>query len=304
MAEPPDRLHEVPPDRVVCRYHGREFTAREIRLLRQLIAQRPARHRAQLSREFCRRIRWLRPDGGLKDMAARVAMLAMQRDGWIVLPPPRRRLYPPRPANRQLSQLPLGAPPATLHDAQPLNPVLVTARDRKASEHWNACIAAHHYLGYTPQTGAQMRYTVFDRNGYPLALLGFAAAAWKLAPRDRFIGWPDPTRQRHLDRIVNNTRLLVLPWVRLPNLVSHLFKRLARQLPEDWHNRYRVTPVLIETFVETPRFTGTVYKASGWIHVGTTQGRGRQDTRRQYPLPKKHIWLKPLRKNWQRLLNS
>ena len=293
-----------PPDRVVCRYHGREFTAREIRLLRQLIAQRPARHRAQLSREFCRRIRWLRPDGGLKDMAARVAMLAMQRDGWIVLPPPRRRLYPPRPANRQLSQPPLGAPPATLHDAQPLNLVLVTARDRQASDHWNACIAAHHYLGYTPQTGAQMRYTVFDRNGYPLALLGFAAAAWKLAPRDRFIGWPDPTRQRHLDRIVNNTRLLVLPWVRLPNLVSHLFKRLARQLPEDWHNRYRVTPVLIETFVETPRFTGTVYKASGWIHIGTTQGRGRQDTHRQYPLPKKHIWLKPIRKNWQRLLNS
>lgn len=303
MAEAPDRLHDVAPEQVVCRYHGRDFTAGEMRLLRQLIAQRPAAHRAQLSREFCRQIRWLRPDGQLKDMAARVAMLGMHRDGWIVLPAPRRRLYPARPANPQLSQPPLGAPPATLNDALPLKLVPITARDRQASEHWNACIAAHHYLGYTPQTGAQMRYTVFDPNGYALALLGFAAAAWKLAPRDHFIGWPDPIRQRHLNRIVNNTRLLVLPWVSVPNLLSHLFKRLARQLPHDWHQRYGITPVLIETFVETPRFTGTVYKASGWIHVGTTQGRGRQDTARKYPVQKKHIWLKPLRKNWQRLLN-
>ena len=132
-------------------------------------------------------------------MAARVAMLAMQRDGWIVLPPPRRRLYPPRPANRQLSQSPLGAPPATLHDAQPLKLVLVTARDRQASDHWNACIPAHHYLGYTPQTGAQMRYTVFDRNGYPLALLGFAGAP---RPLHRLAGPnpatpPRPNRQQH-----------------------------------------------------------------------------------------------------------
>ena len=149
-----------------------------------------------------------------------------------------------------------------------------------------------------------MRYTVFDRHGNPLALLGFAAAAWQLAPRDRFIGWSPQTRQRHLGRIVNNSRLLVLPWVRMPNLVSHLFKRLARQLPHDWHDRYRINPVLIETFVETPRFTGTAYQASGWIRVGTTQGRGRQDIQRQYAVPKKHIWLKPLNKNWQRLLNS
>ena len=303
MAEPPARLRGLPPDRVVCRYHGRDFTVREMRLLRALIAERPARHRAQLSREFCQRIGWRRPDGGLKDMAARVAMLAMHRDGWIVLPPPRRRLYPPKPANPQLSQPPLFPPPTTLKDAQPLNLAPITAGDRTASEYWNACIAAHHYLGYAPQAGAQMRYTVFDRHGHPLALLGFAAAAWKLAPRDRFIGWSHQNRQRHLGRIVNNTRLLVLPWVRIPNLVSHLFKRLARQLPHDWHERYRITPVMIETFVETPRFTGTVYQASGWIQVGATQGRGRQDTHRKHNLPKKHIWLKPLHKNWKRLLN-
>ena len=304
MVESPDRLDDLPPGRVVCRYHGRDFTTGEMRLLRQSIAQRPARHRAQLSREFCERIGWRRPDGGLKDMAARVAMLAMHRDGWIVLPPPRRRLYPPKPANPQLSQPPLLPPPTALKDAQPLNLTPISARDRKAGDHWNAGIAAHHYLGYAPHAGAQMRYTVFDRHGNPLALLGFAAAAWQLAPRDRFIGWSPQTRQRHLGRIVNNSRLLVLPWVRMPNLVSHLFKRLARQLPHDWHDRYRINPVLIETFVETPRFTGTVYQASGWIHVGTTQGRGRQDIQRQYAVPKKHIWLKPLNKNWQRLLNS
>ena len=303
MAESPDGLRQAPPDRVACRYHGRDFTADEMRRLRRLIARRPARNRAQLSREFCELIGWRRPDGGLKDMAARVAMLAMHRDGWIVLPPPRRRRYPPKPANPQLSQPPLLSPPTALKDAQPLTLTPISARDRKASDYWNANIAAHHYLGYTSQTGAQMRYIVHDRNGEPLALLGFAAAAWKLAPRDRFIGWSPRTRERHLPRIVNNTRLLVLPWVRLPNLVSHLFKRLAQQLPDDWQRRYRITPVLIETFVETPRFSGTAYQASGWLHIGTTQGRGRQDAHKQYPVPKKHIWLKPLRKDWKRLLN-
>ena len=221
-----------------------------------------------------------------------------------MLPPPRRRRYPPRPLNPQLSQPPLLPPPATLEEAQPLSLMRISARDRPASEQWSACIGAHHYLGYTPLTGAQMRYTAYDRAGCPLAMLGFAAAAWHLAPRDRFIGWSPNTRQRHLGQIVNNTRLLVLPWVSLPNLLSHLFKLIRTRLPADWQAQYRIAPVLMETFVETPRFTGTAYKASGWIHVGATQGRGRQDTQRHYALPKKHIWLKPLRKDWKRILNS
>ena len=287
MTEPSDALDGVPADQVVCRYHGRDFTAAEMRLLHTLIAGPPARHRAALSRAFCERIAWLRPDGGLKDMAARVAMLAMHRDGWIALPPPRRPRYPPRHLNPQLSQPPLLPPPATLEEARPLHLVRISARDRHASDQWNACVAAHHYLGYTPLTGAQMRYAAYDRSGCPLAMLGFAAAAWHLAPRDRFIGWSPQTQQRHLGQIVNNTRLLVLPWGRLPNLVSHLFKLIRARLAADWQAQYHVTPVLIETFVETPRFTGTVYQASAWIPVGTTQGRGRQDTHRDHVLPKK-----------------
>ena len=304
MPEPPDSLDSVPADQVVCRYHGHDFTAREMRLLHSLIIGPPARHRAELSRVFCQRIGWLRPDGGLKDMAARVAMLAMHRDGWIVLPPPRGKRHPPRHANPQLSQPPLLPPPATLEEAQPLNLVKISARERQASDQWNACVAAHHYLGYTPLTGAQMRYTAYDSQGCPLAMLGFAAAAWHLAPRDRFIGWSPPTRQRNLGQIVNNSRLLVLPWARLPNLISHLFKLVRARLADDWYAQYRITPVLIETFVETPRFSGTVYRASGWTHVGITQGRGRQDTHKKYSLPKKNIWLQPLRKDWQRILNQ
>ncbi len=303
MPEPPAPLSGIPAEQVVCRYHGRDFTAVEMRLLRALIAGPPTRHRAQLSRVFCERIGWRRPGGGLKDMAARVAMLAMHREHWITLPPPRRPRYPPRPVNPQLSQPPLWPPAASLDQARPLRLVQITARDRPASDQWNACIAAHHYLGYTPLTGAQMRYTAYDRSGGPLAMLGFAAPAWQLAPRDRFIGWSPQTRQRHLGQIVNNSRLLVLPWARLPNLVSHLFKLVRARLAADWQARYHVTPVLIETFVETPRFTGTVYQASGWIPVGTTQGRGRQDTHRHHALPKKNIWLLPLRKDWKRILN-
>jgi len=211
MPEPPFSLRAVPGEEVVCRYHGRDFTASEMRRLRALIAEPVGRNRAQLSRIFCERIGWYRPDGGLKDMAARVAMLAMHRQGWIELPPPRWRRSPPNPHNPQLSQPPLTPPPETLEEAQPLRLLRVCARDRHASAQWNACTAAHHYLGYAPLTGAQMRYTVLDRYGQPLAMLGFGAAAWKLAPRDRFIGWSPATRERRLGHIVNNSRLLVLP---------------------------------------------------------------------------------------------
>ena len=151
--------------------------------------------------------------------------------------------------------------------------------------------------------GAQMRYTVHDRHGHLLALLGFSTAARKLAPRDRFIGWTEPLREKNLPRVIDNARFLILPWIRIPNLASHILSVVCRQLPGQWTVRYNVTPVLIETFVETPRFTGGLYRASGWTHIGTTQGRGRYDRHKKYNKPKKAIWLRPLRKDWKRRLN-
>lgn len=292
-------------DTVECRYHGRDFTTSEMALMRDLIAASPQQTRAGLAREFCRAIGWVKPDGELRAMMARLTMLKMHRDGIITLPPPRHGLRP----RRALAFGPETGPPATpmpetLEAVRPIRLVRVTGAGRAASVAWNAFIARWHYLGYTPLIGAQMRYAVQDRQGRPLAMLGFSAAAWKTAPRDAFIGWSPEVRERNLYRVINNARYLIMPWVRIPNLASHILSTVRSQLPQDWYTQYRVTPVLMETFVETPRFSGITYKASGWIHVGTTQGRGRYDKNREFAKPKKHIWLCPLRKDWKRTLNQ
>ena len=288
---------------VECRYHGRDFTADEMALLRALISGPPVLNRHALSREFCRRIGWYKTDGGLKDMMARVTMLAMHRDGRIELPPPKW----PRPPRRPIAfgpdtERPLLPPPATLDAVRPLQMHTVVRGTREGAR-WNEFVARYHYLGYTPLVGAQMRYAVLARDGTPLAMLGFSTAAWTLAPRDRFIGWSTHTRKKNLPLVVDNPRFLILPWIHIPNLGSHILAIARRQLPVDWIDRYHVTPVLIETFVQTPRYTGAVYRASGWIRVGTTQGRGRYDTDKRFDKPKKDIWLRPLRKDWKRILN-
>ena len=288
---------------IECRYYGRDFTADEMALLRALIAADPQPTRAALSREFCRRIGWFKPDGGLKDMMAKVTMLAMHRDGVITLPPPRGRQGRPKPiVFGPDTEPPLFPPPTTLDEVRPLEMRIVVRGTREGSL-WNEFVARYHYLGYKPLVGAQMRYAVRDRNGWPVAMLGFSTAAWKLAPRDNFIGWTPQLHEKNLPLVVDNPRFLILPWIEIPNLGSHILAIVRRRLPEDWTERYNTTPVLIETFVETPRYTGAVYRASGWIPVGTTQGRGRYDRHTKRAQPKKDIWLRPLRKDWKRTLN-
>ena len=288
---------------VECRYYGRDFTAEKMALLRALVAASPPPNRHALSREFCRRIGWFTPDGGLKDMMARVTMLAMHNDGRIVLPPPKW----PRPPRRPMvfgpdTEPPLFPAPTTLDEVRPLRlrPVVRYTREGKR---WNAFIARYHYLGYKTLVGAQMRYAVHDRDGWPLAMLGFSTAAWKLAPRDKFIGWTPQLHEKNLPLVVDNPRFLILPWITIPNLGSHILAIIRRRLSDDWTERYNTNPVLIETFVETPRYTGAVYRASGWVHVGTTQGRGRYDRDKLYDKPRKDVWLRPPRKDWKRILN-
>ena len=258
-------------DEVECRYHGRDFTTAEMALMRSLIAASPQQTRAGLAREFCHAINWVGPDDRIRAMMARLTMLAMHRDGIITLPPPRqapRRLRKPEPCRE--TDPPQAPVPETLEAVRPIRLVCITGADRKASRVWNGFVARWHYLGYTPLIGAQMRYAAEDREGRTLALLGFSAAAWKTAPRDAFIGWSPQVREKNLQYVIDNSRYLILPWVRIPNLASHILSEARRQLPQDWYDRYKVAPVLMETFVEIPRFTGAVYKASGWIRVGTT----------------------------------
>ena len=249
-------------DTVACRHYGRDFTVGEMALLQALIAGPPKRNRSQVATEFCHRTGWLEPDGGLKTMMAKCAMLRRHRDRVITLSaatrPPRRT---PRVSRFGAASEPPPSPaPATLDAGRPIRPVPITGAGRKASRVWNEFIARDHYLGYKTLVGARMRYAVHDRDGRPQAMLGYFTATWK-PPRDAFIGWPAETRARILHRMIDNSRFLILPWIRIPNLASHILSVVRRLLPLDWRRQYNVTPVLMETSVEIPRFTGATYRA-------------------------------------------
>ncbi|MCP4967096.1 MAG: DUF4338 domain-containing protein [bacterium] len=272
------------------RYCGRDFHADEIELIRHLIAEDPARTRAELSRLTCRMLAWYKADGGLKEMSARVAMLRMQADGLIGLPPPRRK--PPDPRVRIGPRSDPGPP--LDQPARALMPLAVRrVRQKSDSRLWNEYIQRYHYLGHKPLPGAQLRYIVYSAE-QPIALLGFGAAAWQSAPRDRYIGWTHEQRQRNLPLIVNNARFLILPWIQSKNLASMILAKVARTLPDQWLEVYGYRPVLLETFVEKPRFQGTCYKAANWIYLGQTQGRGKLGPAGKQSVPIKDLWVYPL----------
>jgi len=282
-------------------YCGRPFDGAQIDLIRRLIATHPQLNRAQLSRLVCAALPWQDAHGRSKQMSCRVALLRMQEDGLIKLPPPRNGNGNARPyARRTPGAAPevfgLDVPVDALVDLR-IEPVL----SRRQSHLWNEYVDRYHYLRYQPLGGAQLRYFVWSENR-PLALLGFAAAAWKVQARDRFIGWTTPQRQARLHLIVNNTRFLILPWVRCRNLASRVLAMCARRLAEDWQQRYGYRPVLLETFVESPRFQGTCYKAANWICLGKTQGRGKRDVHHQRVLPTKLVWIQPLTSDFRNAL--
>ena len=156
---------------------------------------------------------------------------------------------------------------------------------------------------YQPLPGAQMRYLI-TAGDQLLAAVGFGAAAWRVAPRDRFIGWTPRQRRDHLHQVVNNARFLILPWIHSPNLASHLLGHLSRRLPRDWQCRYGYSPVLLETFVEHQRFRGTCYRAANWIHVGQTQGRGKLDRHKRFAVPVKDVFLLPLWRDFRQRLRA
>lgn len=280
------------------RYCGRDFHADAIALIGQLIAEDPARTRAELSRLTCRALNWLKADGGLQEMSARVAMLRMHSDGLIALPPPRCQ----RPDRRVLIGTRSDPGPPLHQPARALMPLaLQRVGNKPASRLCNEYIQRYHYLGHKPLPGAQLRYLVYSAE-QPIALLGFGAAAWMSAPREHYIGWTHEQRQRNLHLIVNNARFLILPWVKSHNLASMLLAIAARILPNHWYEGYGYRPVLLETFVEKPRFQGTCYKAANWIYLGPTKGRGKLGPAGKQTLPIKDLWVYPLNRCFRETL--
>jgi hypothetical protein len=288
----------VPPEAV--RYCGRLFSEQELQLIRTIIAEDSSRHRFALSQVVCERLHWRRANGQLKDMSCRVAMLRMHRDRLIPLPAPRRRHSNGTLHRRRTPQAEPELPIIARVDALPALQVRPLA-DQREAQLWREYVDRYHYLGYTPLPGAQMRYLVTSQRRV-LAVVGFGASAWKVAPRDQFIGWSAAQREARLPLVVNNARFLILPWVQVRNLASWVLAHTCRRLPHDWQTRYGYRPLLLETFVQCDRFLGTSYRAANWFHVGQTQGRGKLDVHTRRALPKKNIWLYPLRRDFRRRL--
>jgi hypothetical protein len=282
------------------RYCGRHFTPAELDTIRALTTSLPTR--AQIAEATCQALDWRRVDGRTKAMSARVALNRMADDGLLALPAPRNTNGNGRgPRHDRQPMLPLDTIHAPLADLGPLTPrVVSTLSDSRT---WNTLIATHHYLGYTPLAGAQLRYLIHAPAGV-VAALGFAASAWTCAPRDTHLGWDSPTRQARLHLVIGNARFLILPHVRVPHLASTILGRITRRLPADWQAAYGYTPVLAETFVDAERFAGTCYRAANWIHVGTTQGRGKLDRHHQQALPVKDVYLYPLHRHYQCILTD
>ena len=277
------------------RLQGRVLSELNLLELQQLIAAHPDWHRKRLSQELAEIWNWRTDNGRLKDMAARTLMLKLHRRGLIVLPQPRREPVQRKRANPELPGFDDHPLPITAN-LRDLTPVAIELLHTKhpAYSTFFAHLARHHYLGHRGPVGENLAYLVRDRHGRDVACLLFGAAAWKATPRDRFIGWNDQVRAKRLNWTTNNTRFLILPWVRVPHLASHLLARTLRHLSADWQTKYGHPIYLVETFVDRSRFKGTCYRAANWICVGQTQGRSRQDRDRSLSVPVKDIHLYPL----------
>ena len=281
---------------------GKPFGERGLTLVREELAGGAGLCRAELARRVCVRLHWRSASGADQLMSARVGLLRLERAGWITLPAPRnpngngqplardRRVeLPPRPVSLRADLMP-GL------FLQPVNQPDLSAIYNGLMEQW-------HYLGYTPMAGAQVRYLVGWPEGW-LGALGFGASAWAVAARDQYLGWRPAQRQRRLHLILNNSRFLLAPWVRSANLASRVLGLCAQRLPADFRARYGYAPVLLETFVEEDRFAGVVYRAANWRCLGQTCGRGKKGPGHSARLPRKTVWVYPLRADFRAVLQG
>lgn len=273
---------------------GREIGGVEIEAIRWLIVGNPHLSRYKLSRVLCEAWDWRNPKGELMDMAARSLLLKLHERGSICLPP-KRRASPNRKGQRSVE--------AVAHATSPIETsidALAPLRIYELGEHpgkvklFEWLLQRYHYLSYKRPVGLNLKYLIADCDDRPLGCLLFGSAAWKCRARDQFIGWAPAERERNLQSITNNTRFLILPWVKVECLASHVLGAVLRRLRQDWHDKYARPLHLVETFVDTSRFRGVCYRAANWKVVGETTGRTRQDRNRDIQKPAKLVLVYPL----------
>lgn len=282
-------------------YRGRAVTDADIALIDQLIAAHPTASRRTLSKKLCEAWNWVQPNGAPRDMVCRGLMLALHRAGHIQLP--QRRYRPPNP----LAKRP--RPDPMLIDTTPITASLKEIGDlsieqvRRTGQEplFNSLIEQYHYLGYTQPVGEHLKYVVFAQDR-PIACLAWSSAPRHIGCRDRFIGWAPLARRRNICFLVYNLRFLILPWVEIRHLASHLLGCMARRLPLDWQQLYGHPVYFLETFVDPGRFRGTCYYAANWTHLGRTTGRGKDDQTKRPNRPIKDVLGYPLCRDFRERL--
>ena len=276
-------------------------TSVSVASIREFIHEHPQWPRSRLSCELCDIWGWYGSNGRRKDMACRDLLLKLENAAHITLPP-RRRPSPNGFRNRQMKLV--------FHDTSeiscPLKALLPLRIDPVSKgtddDIFRCLVSCYHYLGYRNTVGENMKYLIRDAGNRPVACLLFGSAAWKAAPRDACIGWSDEVRVMNLMYVTNNTRFLILPWVKVPHLASHILSQVMRRLRADWEGKYGHGVSLVETFVDTSRYRGTCYQAANWRYLGRTKGRSRNDRDHSMEVPVKDIYAYPVDKRFRERL--
>ena len=287
---------------VEWRYRGRAVTDEDIVFVRDLIAQHPGLSRRRLSAKLCEAWQWKQANGALRDMVCRGLLLMLHRAGEIELPPVRQISLNPfvrrdRPQPVSVDTTPLTG---SLNQFRPLS--LQQVRRTAEEPLFNSLIEDHHYLGYEQPVGEHLKYLVYAQDR-PIACLAWSSAPRHLGSRDRYIGWSAEARRRNIRYIAYNTRFLMLPWVEVPHLASHILGRVANTLSGDWEQMYGHPVYFAETFIDPERFRGTCYRAANWVLLGRTTGRGKDDLTHRQNRSIKEVYGLPLTRKFRELLS-
>ncbi len=273
---------------------GRYFTAQELREIQETVCMFPKLSRLELAKTICENISWVTPSGEYKLASCKKLLEKLESQGIVTLPAKQEdKMHDTKDRISFSSLTDAGLPiEGVVTDFEPI--FLEPVTDRAGIRLWNEYVHRYHLLGYKRPFGAHQRYFIVSGSGQKLGCLLFAASAWALQARDQWVGWTETDRSLRLNFIVNNTRFLLFPWVRVKNLASKALSLAARRIRSDWQGRYGYSPVLLETFVDPSKYRGTCYKAANWIFLGYTAGRGRMDRYKKNPFTRKHIYVYPL----------
>ena len=282
-------------------YRHRVITDDDVVFIRRLIAEHPGASRRVLSRKLCEAWNWVQANGSPRDMVCRGLMLMLHREGLIELPPVRFVPRNPLAQRSQVALVTVDEAPLLMSLAELGEIVLRQVRRTPEEGLFNSLVQQHHYLGYAQPVGEHLKYLAYAR-GRPIACVAWSSAPRHLGSRDRHIGWSARARLANIGLLAYNTRFLILPWVKVPHLASHLLGRVARRLSGDWQHLYGHPILFLETFVDPQRFRGTCYRAANWVHLGVTTGRGKDAPSHQANRSIKNVLGLPLVKDFRQRL--